>query len=92
MFKRYVEYSKTLFTTVKQDSKIATPATIAAMSFVYYATANDTTKEQKRAIPTFGWTNGMTNCHSCTGLNKRKVQRIFVKEENKLKWRLSELS
>ena len=92
MFKRYVEYSKASFTTVKQDSKVATPATIAAMSFVYYATANDTTEEQKRAIPTFGWTNGMTNCHSCTGLNKRKVQRIFVKEENKPKWRLSELS
>ena len=53
MFKRYVEYSKALFTTVKQDSKVATPATIAAMSFVYYATANDTTEEQKRAIPTF---------------------------------------
>lgn len=92
MFKRYVEYSKASFTTVKQDSKGATPATIAAKSFVYYATANDKAKEQKRAIPAFGWTNGLTNCHGCTGLNKRKVQRIFVNKENKPKWRLLELS
>ena len=88
MFARYVEDSKALFTTVKQDSKVATPATIAAMSFVYYATSN----EQKCVIPTFGWTNGKTNCHGYSGLYTKGVQRIFVNKENKPKWRLSELS
>ena len=94
MFARFDDYSNDLFIAMKQSDKENTPAiaTTAALSFVDYTTV-DHTKEPKCAIPSTKWI-GKTNCQGDTGLysTTRKVQRIFVNKEIKLKWRLSELS
>lgn len=95
MFASYVDYSKTMLTTVnKKYTNVAAPAMVADLSFVDYATKRNTTNDEQItcAFPTFTWTNG-TNEGNCKGLKeiREKVQRIFVLRRLN-QWRLSELS
>ena len=93
MFVRYDEFTKDSFNTIKKNAIKDVLAILTSLYFVD-CTANDITSEQKRSIPAYKLTDEMTTYQGGTGLytTGSRVRRIFVKKENRPKWRLSELS